>query len=46
VRCFRDHFGRQKFRHRKTRKPQQVPRRSRAIVVANNFDSHIFLQGN
>jgi hypothetical protein len=42
MRRLRDHFGRKKFRHRKARKPQQVPRRPRTIVIANNLDSHIF----
>jgi hypothetical protein len=31
----------QKFRYRKAREPQQVPRRARAIVFANYFDSHV-----
>ena len=30
-----------KFRHRKPREPQQMPRRARAIVFANDFDSHV-----
>ena len=31
---------RQKFRNRKPAQPQQMPSRPRAIVIANNFDSH------
>ncbi len=31
---------RQKFRNRKSREPQQVPRGPRTIVIANDFDSH------
>ena len=38
----RDRVSRKKFSHRETRKPQQMPRSARAIVVANNFDSHGF----
>ncbi len=33
---------RQIFRYRESREPQQLPRSPRAIVVANNLDSHIF----
>ena len=33
--------GGKKFRHRKSRKPQQVPSRARAIIFANDFDSHV-----
>ncbi len=35
-----DRVGRKKFRNREARKPQQMPRSPRAIVFANNFDSH------
>jgi len=31
-----------KFGDRKAREPQQMPRRSRAIIFANDFDSHVF----
>jgi hypothetical protein len=40
----RDGFNGKKFRHRKSRQSQQVPRSARAIVVANNLDSHLFLR--
>jgi hypothetical protein len=32
--------GGKKFRDRKAREPQQMPRRARTIVFANDFDSH------
>ena len=35
--------GGKEFRHRKTRDPQQMPSSPRAIVIANDFDSHGFL---
>jgi hypothetical protein len=31
-----------KFRYRETREPQQMPSGARAIVIANDFDSHGF----
>ena len=34
--------GRKKFSDRKPGQPQKMPRSARAIVVANNFDSHGF----
>jgi hypothetical protein len=37
----RDRISGQEFRDRKSREPHQVPRGARAIVVANNFDSHV-----
>jgi hypothetical protein len=39
----RDRFVGKKFSHRKSREPQEMPRGARAIVVANNFDSHVFV---
>ena len=32
--------GRKKLRYREARKPQQMPRGPRAIIFANDFDSH------
>ena len=40
VRFLRDPLGRKKFCNCKTREPQQVSSGARAIVVANDFDSH------
>jgi hypothetical protein len=34
-------IARQRFRYRKPRQPQQMPRRPRAIILAINFDSHV-----
>jgi len=36
-----DRVSRKIFSHRETREPQQMPRSARAIVVTNNFDSHV-----
>ena len=41
MRSLRDRVGRKKFRYRKAREPHQVPRGARAVVVANDFDSHV-----
>ncbi len=40
MRSARNSLRRQKFRNRKSAEPQQMPRSPRAIVIANNFDSH------
>ena len=40
VRPVHDRVRGKKFSHRKSREPQKMPRGPRAIVVANNFDSH------
>ena len=42
MRSRRDRVGRKKFRYRETRETHQVPSGARAIVVANDFDSHRF----
>ena len=44
MRPFRDRIAGKKFRHRETRKAHQVPRGARAVVVANDFDSHRLLK--
>jgi len=41
MRSLGDRVGRKKFRYRETRKPHQVASGARAIVVANDFDSHV-----
>ena len=38
----RDRVAGKKFRDRKSRETQEMPRGARAIVVANDFDSHGF----
>jgi hypothetical protein len=43
VRRIRNRFDRQKIGNRKPSHPQQMSRSSSAIVIANNFDSHVFL---
>jgi len=42
MRSLRDRIGGKKFRDRETREPHQVPSGASAIVVANDFDSHVF----
>jgi hypothetical protein len=44
MRRLRHNVGRKKFGHGKARLAQQVPRSAGAIVVANNFNAHRFLQ--
>ena len=36
-----DSIGRKKFSYREAGEPQQVPSGARAIVIANDFDSHV-----
>jgi hypothetical protein len=38
-----DRVGRKKFGDREAGEPQQVPSGTRAIVVANDFDSHVLV---
>jgi hypothetical protein len=40
VRASDDGVRRQKFGDREARQPQKMPRSPRAIILANNFDSH------
>ena len=43
-RRLRNRLGGKELRHRKSRHTQQMPRRARAVVVADDLDSHISLR--